>query len=605
MRLLSMRRSYAPYLVLAATLLLSALAAWFLADSERAHRRARFDNAVQGTHDRLETRLNTQITLLRGVAGLFAASDTVTRQDFHQYVSRLSLPSRYPGIQGIGFSPRVAPPEGANGVPRVAGPGDPQLLYLEPLDARFRMGLASATLSEPSRLASMAWACDHGEPALTGPLTLVPASMPGEHTGFLLFLPIYHGGEIPPTVQERRRLLQGFVFSPGRAEDLFRGIYGGQAEPLVSFRLYDGTVADPAHLIYDSRTSGVGGGGERAAFHDTIRVAEGGRPWTLVFDSRPVLEQWPVSGYSLGILLAGLLVGVALFGTVKAQALATDLAERATAEVRVSLAERERLAEREHAARAAAEASNRAKSRFLATMSHELRTPLNAISGYTELLEMGIQGELTEGQREYLDRIRASQQHLLGLINDILDFARLEAGRLDYHPAVFPVAPLVAEVQGMVEPQASEKGLVLRRGHRAPDATVLADPDRARQILLNLVHNAIKFTPPGGAVTVSWHLDGSVVRIEVADTGPGIPAEHLASVFEPFVQLDSELNRQAPGTGLGLAISRELARSMGGDLTATSEPGKGSVFRLSLVRAEAEVEPREVPDHPQAEGGGG
>ncbi|HYD53723.1 MAG TPA: HAMP domain-containing sensor histidine kinase, partial [Gemmatimonadaceae bacterium] len=233
----------------------------------------------------------------------------------------------------------------------------------------------------------------------------------------------------------------------------------------------------------------------------------------------------------------------------------------------------------------AAQEANAAKAQFLATMSHELRTPLNAIGGYVDLLEMGVRGPLSEAQRADLRRVRRSQQHLLALISDLLEFARLEAGQTQFRTGAIRLPEAIEAATTLVATQAASKDLTLV--HEACEAEIeaRADGERVEQILVNLLSNAVKFTRAGGRITVRCGYTDDVVRIAVEDTGIGVPADRLEAIFEPFVQVESGLTRSSQGTGLGLAISRDLARRMGGDLTVASALGRGSTFTLTLPRA--------------------
>ncbi|HEU4562134.1 MAG TPA: ATP-binding protein [Longimicrobium sp.] len=256
-----------------------------------------------------------------------------------------------------------------------------------------------------------------------------------------------------------------------------------------------------------------------------------------------------------------------------------DVTER----VRLDEAERAARAEAERA-RAAAEEANRAKSEFLAVMSHELRTPLNAIGGYAELIELGIRGPVTDTQREDLRRIQHSQKHLLGLINEVLNYTRVEGGALSYDVEDVPLAAVIASAEAMVRPQVRARGLTLTVHPADPELTARADAEKLQQILLNLLSNAVKFTPGGGSVEIHADAADGTVAVHVRDTGIGIPPDKLESVFEPFVQVGRALNNPAEGAGLGLSISRDLARGMGGDLVAESTLGAGSTFTVLLPR---------------------
>jgi signal transduction histidine kinase len=232
------------------------------------------------------------------------------------------------------------------------------------------------------------------------------------------------------------------------------------------------------------------------------------------------------------------------------------------------------------------EDANKAKIGFLAAMSHELRTPLNAIAGYADLLLAGIGGELTEQQRQYVDRVRSSQRHLLSLINDILNFTRLEAGQLAFDIGPVSLGEVVRAVVPMVEPQARAKHLHLEV-LACPDDQATADRAKVEQILLNLLSNALKFTPEGGRITLGCEGHDRTIALQVRDTGVGIAEQDLQAIFHPFVQVDRSLSSSQEGTGLGLAISSDLAEGMGGTLSVESEVGKGSTFTLVLPRAES------------------
>ncbi|MDQ3516993.1 MAG: ATP-binding protein, partial [Gemmatimonadota bacterium] len=272
--------------------------------------------------------------------------------------------------------------------------------------------------------------------------------------------------------------------------------------------------------------------------------------------------------------------------------------------------DRSRLYELEREARHSAQSANRAKSEFLATMSHELRTPINAIQGYAQLLDLGIPGPVTDQQRQYLGRLTSSAQHLLGLVNEVLDLAKIESGtiRVDVESAV--AGGTVDAALSLVKPQAMSKGIALSEQCEGAKAVpYMGDEHRVRQIIANLLSNAVKFTKPGGSVNVECSLTdqppgklnlkaGSpYVVFTVKDTGCGIAPHEVERIFEPFTQAETggktAYTRGASGTGLGLTISRRLARLMGGELVVESTPGVGSEFRLLLPAPERRMHPRE------------
>jgi signal transduction histidine kinase len=261
--------------------------------------------------------------------------------------------------------------------------------------------------------------------------------------------------------------------------------------------------------------------------------------------------------------------------------------ERARQDAEVARISAETAQHRAEEAQQRAEAANLAKSDFLAMMSHELRTPLNAIRGYAQLLALGVRGPVTDAQRADLARIGQSERHLLGLIEDLLNFTRIERGHLEYDLRPVAVVQALDDVLILIAPQMRAKGIEYKVSPVDPAIAVRADDVRLQQILLNLLSNAVKFGAPGGHVAVTCAHDEHNVRIHVEDNGRGIPPDKLEAIFDPFVQVDGGLTRTATGIGLGLAISRQLARAMHGDLTAESKLGIGATFILCLPRVES------------------
>jgi signal transduction histidine kinase len=236
------------------------------------------------------------------------------------------------------------------------------------------------------------------------------------------------------------------------------------------------------------------------------------------------------------------------------------------------------------AAQRDAHAAIRAKADFLAVMSHELRTPLNAIGGYAELLQLGVRGAVTPEQRADLERIRAGQKQLLGVIDDVLAYTKLEAGILHFAVEDVALDELLTGCCALVGHAARQKKIELRRSGGIGGLAARADREKVQQVVLNLLTNAIKFTDPGGVITISCEEErGERIDITISDTGRGIASSDLECVFQPFVQVDAKLTRAQDGTGLGLAISRQMAQRMGGDLTVVSEIAAGSRFTLTLA----------------------
>lgn len=312
----------------------------------------------------------------------------------------------------------------------------------------------------------------------------------------------------------------------------------------------------------------------RAADHvrwGVRRVVALGHLSTLIFLAL-ILSQHQWSFSAVPATLWGKLVGVYTFNVY--------LASGALGIARLN----QRLRQARHelrAAKEAAEAASRAKSAFLATMSHELRTPLNAIIGFTRIVMRRCHDRIEALQYENLEKILSSGQHLLALINSVLDLSKIEAGRIDVRPSELTLGPVLEQCLRTVEPLIRAEAVKLVSEFAPGLPRIFADEEKLRQIVINLLSNAAKFTDQGTICLHARAANGSVA-IAVVDTGAGIPADKLEAIFEEFEQVDSSSTRVHGGTGLGLAIARRLARLMGGDISADSVRGQGSTFTLAL-----------------------
>ena len=556
-------RAYTPTVVLAASLLLTLTATSLVLATGRARARVRFENAEQATQDRVKTRMDTYSAILRGASGLFAAGP-VSESEFRSYTAQLDIRRRYPGIQGIGFSKRLSARShdsllaalrlrGKSSFPVWPDSAREEYyptIYLEPRDQRNEPAIGFDMFTEPRRRATMQRARDSGLPSVSGKVILVQDPDGYRQTGFVMYFPVYRGGQVLATVSERRAALEGFVFSPFRADDVFAGIFGSERRPDVAFRVYDGPRVSPENLLHDSRL-------HLATSRDTTdqsgsaSMIIGGRMWTLGFVS--LADDWIRRMLAPAMALFGLVISFVLYLLTRSEVLARKAAERSEA----------------------------VRARFYAAMSHELRTPLNAVIGYNQLLLEGIYGPLEAKHAVGIERSQKAAKHLLELVNDVLDISKIEAGKIDIQVEVVEIQALMDDLFTTIRPMAEAAGSEVTLVCEDCGNLVKTDPRRVRQIVLNLLSNATKF---GWGKPITVHCtraEGDGVAVSVTDQGPGIPEKDLHRVFEEFVQIQTVT---LGGTGLGLPISRRLAEVLGGRLEVESKVGIGSTFRLILPR---------------------
>ena len=602
-------------LLCALVLAASALLAWQTARVIDQNQRARFDYEVRRIESAIEKRLQAYVQVLRGGRGLFEASDHVSREDWRRYVESQRLSTSYPGIRTMTFAPKVEPHELADFIaavrsepttrfanPRVLSefalraPPPPTVptrpavhapvFYTEPLNDDNERALGIDMMRDVGRRLAMEAAVATDNAVLSPRLRVLRQG--GTQVGFIAYMPVY---------RDARQL--GWLTAVFHAETFMSGLLGDADHPLA-FEIYDGASTDASDLLYS--TAGVTPDGEplpllpahRAAFDVVQALQMPGREWTAHLRSGPgfatLTEQAVPWLVAFGGVMATLLLYVLARSGARWQTQARLLDEQAATL---------------HEARASAEAANEAKGAFLANMSHEIRTPLNAILGTAELLG---DTQLDRDQRQSLDTIQQSGDHLLGVINDILDFSKVESGMLELEDAVFEIRRTVEEALELVGHKAAQKRLDLACDF-APGTPEMArgDAARVRQILVNYLSNAIKFTETGDvAVEVSAQALAAGrhrFRIAVRDTGIGIPPERLDRLFKSFSQVDASTTRRYGGSGLGLAICKRLAELMGGEVTVDSHPGRGSTFSFTFTAAtDPSWQPVQRPDLDVLEG---
>jgi len=600
-------RHLVPGVVLGLSLLLCLAVTLLLRANAQARDQARFENVVQATSDRIQRRLDSYEALLRGTSGLFATQREVTPSEFSEYVGLLEVQSHYPGIQGIGFTRRLSPEERPTleawartqaGLPDFqVWPEDfteelHSVLLLEPRDERNRAAMGFNMYSEPTRREAMDRARDTGMPAVSGKVTLKQEIDEAKQAGFLLYVPVYKGGCVPATVEGRREALVGFVYSPFRADDLLNGIFGTERRPRVAFQLYDGEGAEPERQLYSSH--GPEALSDEAMHTTTTTLSVAGRPWTLTFATLPAFEETASGGMVAPFAMAGVLVSLVLFGLTLAQGRARGDAERSAKGLRVALAERARVEEQLREA-------DRRKDDFLAMLAHELRNPLAPVLTAVQLMERKQQaGQDIEREREVVER---QVHHMRRLVDDLLDVSRVTRGKIHLQKRPLELVGAVGRALEAARPFAESRQHTVRVALPEGPVWTEADAVRLEQVLSNLLHNAAKYSEPGGRITLTLSREAGEAVVRVADTGMGIPAEALPHLFDPFMQVARTLDRAQGGLGLGLTLVKQLVEMHGGRVEVASEGvGKGSVFtvRLPLLPADrVPAEPLEALPEPE------
>jgi signal transduction histidine kinase/ActR/RegA family two-component response regulator len=734
--------------------LLTCLATVYVSKTSGVIERSRFKDAVHSTTEQVRVRMDAYTGILRSVRSFFKANPKVNRQTFHTFVDQLKIQERYPGIQGVGYSIQVKPGTEAGVIAAMQREGFPDfkiwppassvekhaIISLEPMNPPNRKALGFNMYSDPTRRAAMQQARDTGRTIASGSVTLVQEIYREKQRGFLIYVPFYDDRMPRNTPAQRRAAFQGFIYSPFRAGDLFKGIFGSPAQPKVGFSIYDGPTTDARHLLY--RSAGSEPFNHRSPqFKETTGLQIAGHTWTFGFYTLPAFERESQKRLLPFIFVGGLFISFLLFGVTFSETQARLRSDRISDELRESeervrfLAEAsallassldypatlQRLAEltvpfladwcvvdvlapdgsvtrmasvhsdprkqelarklwpmysphaegddglvrvlktgepilysdnademlgtaahdeqqreairelglksglivpllargrtlgamalasaesnrrytdedvafAEDLARRAAVAmenallfnevqiADRRKDEFLATLAHELRNPLAPILNALHLFRHHkCDDERLQRAGDILER---QVQHVVRLVDDLLDVSRISHDRIEFRPEPVEVAFLVEQAVQTSLPLMEEKSHRLHVSLPKEPLWLMADPTRLIQVISNLLNNAAKYTEPGGEITVRATREEDEAVVSVRDNGKGIPPEMLSHIFELFTQVNPSIDRGQGGLGLGLTLVRRLVEMHGGQVEARSNgPGQGSEFRIRL-----------------------
>ena len=728
-----MRRSIAPWAALAGSLALTIATATLIFTSARARDRSRFSRGVRSAQDRIDGRLDAYATMLRGIAALLAAKPDATAEQFHAYFTRLKIERYQPGFQGLGYSRRLRRFEtgqveaelaarGFAGVriwPDVGREERTAVVWLEPPERRNRAAMGFDMFTDPVRREAMERARDTGLISLTGKVTLVQEIDVKRQPGFLLYVPVYRGGLIPPSETERREALIGWAYGAFRADDLFGAIFSGEPDPTVDLQIYDGDRIEPAALLHDQARSIV-----PSWLRDIRTMQFAGRQWTLVFEALPALNTGAAP--AVWALVIGFVISAIVFLLSRREVMARSRAEDALDELQRSIEERTRFEQRlreearvnsilrrlgialaaeldpdrvaqlvadEGAALTGAESaamfdgqaphrllatagsrnaaidpssplaartfggeralriddpawlaapvmsrtgdvlaglffahsepghfteqherlllglaaqasialdnarllkdlrdSDRRKDEFLAVLGHELRNPLAPVVTSLELARR----EPSSAQRQ-LATIERQTQHMVRIVDDLLDVSRISRGKIELRKQPLSVADALARAIETVTPLARARAQKLVVTPPPEPLIIDADPVRLEQILGNLLTNAIKYTQERGEIELSALRRDGALELRVRDNGIGIPTEALRTLFEPFIQVPGAKDYATGGLGIGLALVRGLVALHGGTVSVQSAGiGCGATFTVVLPGVSAGSTPPDV-----------
>lgn len=531
------------------------------------------NQTVSSTEKAMQDRLTVYEEVLKAGEAIFNASTEVTRNDWQNYTNTFDIGHQYPGLQGIGYNPVVTKDNLETYTQSIREQGFPDyhvfpegerpiytpIKYIEPFSGRNLQAFGYDTYSSPTRKAAFDRARDSHSPAISGKITLVQDAQEPEEPGFLMVLPVYDTNKPTATVEQRRDAISGFISAPFRTRELFGNIFSSvhSNNPNIGFRIYGGSI-DTKNLLYESPTF--------ASIKKSVR----GNPVSHIsIDGQDFVVQYHISPdnipRSVGYRPLNTLFGGFLFSAILAGLVLVLLRSRTRA-----------------LAYAEAREVQQAKDDLLSLASHQLRTPATGVKQYIGMLRQGYAGRITKQQRELLDKAFQSNERQLGIIDEILHVARLDAGQIRLSISQVNVSKLLRDIVNEHREVINKRQQKIRLHLPKKPIIIESDPQYLRMVIENLLSNASKYTFKKGRIDVSLSLKDGLLTLTLKDTGVGISKQQEPLLFKKFSRIYNDLTRQTEGSGIGLYITQKIITLHGGLITVESEPNVGSIFTVVL-----------------------
>jgi signal transduction histidine kinase len=578
---LVIQRPWIPYVIFALTLTLTILSTFYVTRATQIEDELRFLNAVQDTNNTISERLNIYITLLRAVQGLYATNSQVTKDQFNIYVKNLNLQNNYQAVQGLGFVQIVNDSDKDSFNQTLQNENNPKITifpkgtrqkyyvvrYLNLRDNGLSSSIGYDMATNPIRFKAMQTARDTGLPTMSGKINLLSKTNSKPQVGFLIVTPVYMGGRIPKNLEEKRNDIEGFIYSPFESSIFFQGILGDKTLPqLLNFQIYDGLKSNQKNLLYDSELSkSKNNSTYLPKFNITRKIAIAGETWIINYSNHPQFEAESQENLSVFIFIGGLFVSIMLFILSRSQYMARTNAEIVANKLQYSQKELQKAVG--------------LRDNFISIASHELKTPVTSLKVYAEMLLRQFSKKGDVQTTDYLSKIIKQIDKLTMLIQDLLNVARIQSNQLTFRIEKFDLNIMVKEIIDNTQ-QIAVKHKIILKGNI--DKKVWGDRDRISQVLINLLTNAMKYSPKANTIIVTLMDNKSGATVSVKDFGIGISRTHQRKIFGRFYRINDTNEQTFPGLGIGLYISQTIVKRHGGEIVIKSTKGKGSVFQFSL-----------------------